>query len=179
MSWNLSIVIGLIYLEERSIPFRNCRNCDVLFPVSVYFVSSSSVCIGSLKSLIYIFNVHCAMLLHYVQSYRMLWYWEPSVVTALSILGLVFTIADYLLPLVSKTVSSSEDWNSEKEKKFSIFVNRIAYYSVQVWNSQVMLEEWKKDHPNVVSVFYSRIPPTKSVINWNITLLLMLMNYIT
>jgi hypothetical protein len=61
------------------------------------------------------------------------------------------TIADYVLPLVSKTVSSSEDWSSEKEKKFSIFVNRIAYYSVQVWNSQVLLEEWKKEHPNLYS----------------------------
>jgi len=81
----------------------------------------------------------------------MLWYWEPSVVTALSVVGLAVTIADYILPLVSKTVSSSEDWSSEKEKKFSIFVNRIAYYSVQVWNSQVLLEEWKKEHPNVYS----------------------------
>ncbi|CAL8122488.1 unnamed protein product [Orchesella dallaii] len=83
--------------------------------------------------------------------FLVLWYLEPSVVTALSVLGLVVTIADFLLPLLSKTVSSSEDWSSEKEKKFSIFVNRIAYYSVQVWNSQVLLEEWKKDHPNLYS----------------------------
>lgn len=82
--------------------------------------------------------------------FMLLFYWQPSVLTALSVLGLLVTVADYVLPLVSKTVSSSEDWNSEKEKKFSIFVNRIAYYSVQVWNSQVMLEEWKKEHPNLV-----------------------------
>lgn len=82
--------------------------------------------------------------------FMLLWYWEPSVVTALAVLGLVVTGADFVLPLLSKTVGGSDDWNSEKEKKFSIFVNRIAYYSVQVWNSRVMLEEWKKDHPNVV-----------------------------
>ncbi|ODM95648.1 ADP-ribosylation factor-like protein 6-interacting protein 1 [Orchesella cincta] len=83
--------------------------------------------------------------------FLVLWYLEPSVVTALSVLGLVVTVADFFLPLLSKTVSSSEDWSSEKEKKFSIFVNRIAYYSVQVWNSQVLLEDWKKDHPNLYS----------------------------
>jgi len=76
---------------------------------------------------------------------------NPSIVTAFSVMGLILTIGDYLLPVVSKTVTTPESWTTEKEKKFSIFVNRIAYYSVQVWNFQVHLEEWKKDYPNAVS----------------------------
>lgn len=71
-------------------------------------------------------------------------------ITALSIFGLIVTLADFLLPTISKTISSDDQWNSEKEKKFSIFVNRIAYFAVQVWNSQVQLDEWKRDKPNQV-----------------------------
>jgi len=74
---------------------------------------------------------------------------DPSVITALSLLGLVITIADFVLPTISKSVVSDDTWNSEKEKKFSIFVNRIAYYGVQIWNFQVQLEEWKREKPNM------------------------------
>ena len=72
-------------------------------------------------------------------------------ITAIAIVGLLCTVTDYILPFVSKSVGVSEEWSTEKEKKFSIFVNRIAYYSVQVWNFQVTLDEWKKDKPNMVS----------------------------
>jgi hypothetical protein len=83
---------------------------------------------------------------------RLVWYVDPSVLTALSFLGLLITGTDFLFPLLWKTVSSSpEDWTPEREKKFSIFVNRIAYYSVQLWNTHVTLEEWKRDKPNIVS----------------------------
>jgi hypothetical protein len=83
---------------------------------------------------------------------RLVWYLDPSVLTALSFLGLLITSSDFLLPLLWKTVSSSpEDWTPDREKKFSIFVNRITYYSVQVRNAQVTLQEWKRDKPNIVS----------------------------
>lgn len=77
-----------------------------------------------------------------------LWYLDPSVITAVSILGLIITLADFFLPSISKSILSEERWSSEKDKKFSIFVNRIAYFSVQVWNFRIQLDEWKKERPN-------------------------------
>ena len=64
-------------------------------------------------------------------------------------------MTDFILPYISRAVgTTSDDWNPEKERKFIVFVNRIAYYSVQVWNFNVTVNDWKKEKPNIVSNFF-------------------------
>jgi len=78
-----------------------------------------------------------------------LYFLQPSVITTVAVFALMFTLVDFLLPLVAK--STPDDWSDEKEKKFTVLVNRIVYYSILAWNSQITLQDWKAERPNLYS----------------------------
>ena len=42
---------------------------------------------------------------------------EPSMLTLMSVCGLVMTLLDYIIPKVVASVFSEDSWTSEKEKK--------------------------------------------------------------
>jgi len=50
-------------------------------------------------------------------TYLILFWLSPSILTLLSIIGLVLTLLDYLGPLLMDKIFSSAQWTGEKEKK--------------------------------------------------------------
>ncbi|OXA55508.1 ADP-ribosylation factor-like protein 6-interacting protein 1 [Folsomia candida] len=133
MTLRMEILVNEELLKDRLTPCREV--CPILLDLFIWRKDVyPCILVGAVTSI-----------------FGLIWYYDPSVVTAFSVLGLILTVGDYLLPLVSKSVSTADSWNSEKEKKFSILVNRVTFFSVQVWNFQVTLEEWKKEYPNAYS----------------------------
>lgn len=47
-----------------------------------------------------------------------LWYFEPSILTTLSILGIVVCVADYAVPLVCANIFDPAKWTGTQERKF-------------------------------------------------------------
>jgi len=127
----MEILVNEELLREKLIPCREV--CPVLLDI---FTWKQEVYPVVLSSLVTIF-------------FGLLWYLDPSVLTAVSTIGLILTAADFFLPILSKSVSNPESWTPEKERKFTVFINRIAYYSVQTWNFHVSLGDWKREKPNM------------------------------
>lgn len=50
--------------------------------------------------------------------FLMLWYFEPSVLTTLSILGIIVCVVDYLVPTLSVNFFNPDKWTGIKERKF-------------------------------------------------------------
>jgi hypothetical protein len=134
MTLKMDILVNEELLKDR---LTECRElCPLLLDVFIWRTNLYPCILGGIVTFIF----------------GLFWYIEPTVITTIAVIGLILTLADFLLPLLSKSVGPAPaDWTPEKEKKFSIFVNRIAYYSVQFWNFTVTLEEWKLAKPNVYS----------------------------
>jgi len=49
--------------------------------------------------------------------FLVVWYMDPSMLTLMSVCGLVMTLLDYIIPKVVASVFSEDSWTSEKEKK--------------------------------------------------------------
>ena len=46
-----------------------------------------------------------------------LWYYDPSFVTLISLIGLTVTLADYIVPRVIPLIAKPENWTGKKEKQ--------------------------------------------------------------
>jgi len=127
----MEILVNEELLREKLVPCREV--CPVLLDIFTWKEDVYPIVLSSVVTTFF----------------GLLWYLDPSVLTAISSIGLILTATDFLLPLLSKSVTKLDDWTPEKERKFTIFINRIAYYSVQVWNFNVSLNDWKREKPNM------------------------------
>lgn len=61
-------------------------------------------------------------------AFMLLWLSEPSTLTVISVIGLIITIGDYILPKIVSTVYKNEDWDREKQQQYEeICTNLIIY----------------------------------------------------
>ncbi|KAL3270264.1 hypothetical protein HHI36_009318 [Cryptolaemus montrouzieri] len=81
--------------------------------------------------------------------FMFLWLSETSILTIISIIGLMATLCDYLIPAISSSLFSSQKWTSDKEAilegicgdiiicKTQIEVNCVTYYRMRVTNPKL------------------------------------------
>jgi len=51
-------------------------------------------------------------------TFIILWYFDPSVLTTLSIFGIIGCILDYVVPMLSSSVFDSSKWTGARERKY-------------------------------------------------------------
>lgn len=51
--------------------------------------------------------------------FLVIWYLDPSVITGVSMLIMIFCIIDYLVPLVMPIIFPETNWSNEKEKEYA------------------------------------------------------------
>lgn len=60
--------------------------------------------------------------------FTLLWLLDPSVLTLVSMIGLILTLCDYLVPSLASSLFKVDKWNGKKEKDFEdLCVNLILY----------------------------------------------------
>lgn len=80
-----------------------------------------------------------------------LWLAEPSLLTTISVIGLIVTLTDYLLPTVLSTFITQENWTVAKEKEFEDVCRTVVLYKTKfstVFHSFYLLRTTK---PKIVS----------------------------
>ncbi|KAL3876360.1 hypothetical protein ACJMK2_034215 [Sinanodonta woodiana] len=65
-----------------------------------------------------------------------IWYFDPSVLTAFSVLGLAVTLIDFLVPIIGPNLLGSQKWDGAKERQYEQICKRIL-------NAKYHLEEFK------------------------------------
>lgn len=87
----------------------------------------------------------------------LLWYMEPSLLTTFSLIGMLVSLLDYLVPLLLAQLCSPDKWTSQHERQ----LHDICLEAVHAWQSVVnacaSLKKAKQDKPKayVVAVLIS------------------------
>uniref|UniRef100_A0A2P2I962 ADP-ribosylation factor-like protein 6-interacting protein 1 n=1 Tax=Hirondellea gigas TaxID=1518452 RepID=A0A2P2I962_9CRUS len=58
--------------------------------------------------------------------FLLIWYLDPSLLTLLSLFGLLITLADYLVPQIASLVFGGQSWTGAEERRYEQVVSWIA-----------------------------------------------------
>ena len=81
--------------------------------------------------------------------YLMLYTFDPSTLTLLSVLGLLATLLDYLMPLISSKVFSPASWTSDKEKKLESLCGTLINTGVFLRSCSSTFNQTKTSRPAI------------------------------
>ena len=91
---------------------------------------------------------YCGIVIGIVSLFFLLiWYFDPSVITGLSMMMLTFCICDFLIPFVAPMIFHEANWSSEKEKEYSDACKALAGVRATVYNSVGGLFRLKDTNP--------------------------------
>ncbi|XP_018561938.1 ADP-ribosylation factor-like protein 6-interacting protein 1 isoform X2 [Anoplophora glabripennis] len=63
--------------------------------------------------------------------FMLIWLFEPNLLTIISLLGLVITVGDYVLPALIATLFKAEMWTSEKQTQYEEICTNIVLYKTK------------------------------------------------
>ncbi|KAG5886310.1 hypothetical protein JTB14_003463 [Gonioctena quinquepunctata] len=63
--------------------------------------------------------------------FMLLWLCEPTILTVLSLTGLLITLADYVLPLITSSIFKADTWNNGKQKQYEEICTNIILYKTK------------------------------------------------
>ncbi|XP_072381475.1 ADP-ribosylation factor-like protein 6-interacting protein 1 [Diabrotica undecimpunctata] len=63
--------------------------------------------------------------------FMLLWLCEPNLLTIISVIGLMITVGDYVLPSVVSTMYKQETWNTYKQKEYEEICTNIILYKTK------------------------------------------------
>lgn len=81
--------------------------------------------------------------------FMLIWYFEPSVLTTFSLIGLILTLIDFLVPIIGPTVLGRDKWTGVQEKQYEQICIRIHNFRYHVADFQETVSSLKNDRPKV------------------------------
>ncbi|XP_054710292.1 ADP-ribosylation factor-like protein 6-interacting protein 1 [Uloborus diversus] len=76
----------------------------------------------------------------------MLWYFDPSVLTTLSIVGIIACVLDYVVPILSASFFDSSKWTGARERKYEEICGSLVscyIFLKSIWDSARQIKESK------------------------------------
>ncbi|KAJ3642896.1 hypothetical protein Zmor_025644 [Zophobas morio] len=64
--------------------------------------------------------------------FTFLWLLDPSILTVVSVFGLVLTVCDYMIPTIASSFFKPEKWTSRKEQEFEELCTSIVLYKAKI-----------------------------------------------
>ncbi|KAJ9598592.1 hypothetical protein L9F63_010721 [Diploptera punctata] len=84
--------------------------------------------------------------------FLLLWYMDPSVLTTVSIMGLIAALVDYLVPTLTANICNPENWTGSKERKLEDICRGLAGTQIQIINRWRMFYDMRYSRPTVYYV---------------------------
>jgi len=81
--------------------------------------------------------------------FSIMWYLEPSVLTSVCLLGIIFSITDFALPTLTSYLFSSAEWTVIQERQFEAICVRLLNAKKHIINSKNNLLSLKRDKPKI------------------------------
>ncbi|CAH1966474.1 unnamed protein product [Acanthoscelides obtectus] len=63
--------------------------------------------------------------------FMLIWLSEPNILTIISLIGLIITVTDYILPAVVTAIFRTESWTNEKQRKYEEICTNIILYKTK------------------------------------------------
>lgn len=80
------------------------------------------------------------------------WYWEPSVLTAICLIGILVSVVDFAVPTINSYIFTSSEWTAVEERQFEAICTRLLNAKKHVVNAKDWLVNYKSDKPKVYLV---------------------------
>jgi len=77
------------------------------------------------------------------------WYWQPSVLTSVGIIGVIATLSDYLGPRICNSVSPPERWTAAQEKQYENFCYTVVGTQDMLYGNKAYLKTLKESSPKI------------------------------
>jgi hypothetical protein len=78
------------------------------------------------------------------------WYLDPSVLTTVSVIGLIATLVDYLVPTLTASICHPENWTGSKERKFEEICRELVNSEAEGAVKWAMFYNMRHSRPKVV-----------------------------
>lgn len=87
--------------------------------------------------------------------FALLMYYNPSILTTASIMGLVVLTIESVIPLVANYFFKSTEWDPVSESKYTRICERIYNFQVHVINLRIRLDNIRREKQPLVIFFTS------------------------
>ncbi|CAD5123742.1 DgyrCDS12060 [Dimorphilus gyrociliatus] len=81
--------------------------------------------------------------------FALIWYAQPSFLTTIALLGILFTCIDFMGPIVLSFFFKNERWSSEKDESYEQICQRIANAKRHLQIFFTCIQQMKKKNPTV------------------------------
>jgi len=78
------------------------------------------------------------------------WYLDPSVLTTVSVIGLIATLVDYLVPTLTASICHPENWTGMKERKLEEICRELANAQTQAAYKWAVFYDMRHSRPKMV-----------------------------
>lgn len=83
----------------------------------------------------------------------LLWLSEPSTLTMIAFIGLMVTMADYILPTIVSTLFKNEDWDREKQQRYEEICTNLIIYQTKLELLLTSYYRMRVTNPKMVRVY--------------------------
>lgn len=92
-----------------------------------------------------------------------LWYLDPSVLTTVSVLGLITTLVDYLVPTLTASICHPDSWTGIKERKLEEICRSLVSAQMQLLFYWALFYDMRQTRPRV---YYTSVVSTLICLAW-------------
>lgn len=147
---------GEMYEEEAWGLERSCRDSSFRFHMATIFLSRYHQWRFSWHVFVspylfwYLLWIKLWILTFFCFYLSSIWLLDVSILTSLSILGIIACIIDFAVPVISGNVFNPDNWTGIKERQFELICAEIVESRQMILDSCDMLGIWKESRPKLV-----------------------------
>ncbi|XP_049780628.1 ADP-ribosylation factor-like protein 6-interacting protein 1 [Schistocerca cancellata] len=91
------------------------------------------------------------------------WYLDPSVLTTISVVGLLTTLVDYLVPTLTASICHPDSWTGVKERQLEDICRSLASLQGQITHWICILSETRQSRPRL---YYTSVVVALTFLAW-------------
>lgn len=95
--------------------------------------------------------------------FLLFWYLDPSVLTTVSVIGLIATLVDYLVPTLTASICHPESWTGSKERKLEEICRGLAHTQAQLAMKWASFYDMRHSRPKV---YYATVVSSLLFLAW-------------
>lgn len=125
-----------------------------VYSIRLYFVIFAVNLFDLYCFFIHISLQNCGLVTYHAVSIylRLFWYLDPSVLTTVSVIGLIATLVDYLVPTLTASICHPENWTGSKERKLEEICRELANVQTQASVKWSVFYDMRHSRPKVVGI---------------------------
>ncbi|EFX88227.1 hypothetical protein DAPPUDRAFT_311771 [Daphnia pulex] len=81
--------------------------------------------------------------------FLMYWYWNPPIITSVSLFFMMLSLFDYSVPRICSCISQPHQWTALNEKKFEIICETLVKTQDKIYNQMTYFIDLKRTNPKM------------------------------